>query len=507
MNSNGPNPVQAGRHLNQTLENHLKPAVPRPDAPARLTIAWWFCLIAVTAWRFWAAASFPLQGTEAYYWLWSEHLAPGYYDHPPLVAWAIRLGTLLAGRTELGVRLPALAAVTAATWAIHALGCRMGGPQAGARAGLAALAFPYLTFMSVTSFPDGPMLAFAGVSLLAAWDGRWCLSGAACGLSFLGKFPAALLAPGTILWCRRPKYLALWATSGLLVASPFLVWNAQHGWPTFAFQFIARHQAESRFHWAGPLEFLGVQAAAASPVLFLALLGAQVWSARRWDRAGSFAVLYTAPILAVFALLSFSLRVQPHWPLVAFLPALAALGRAACGSASIRSWWRVGVVTGGALTALLLLAFVTPDLLFRVVGRPGGSSLTEPFALKEAGPILAGRVPAGGFLVAESHGVAAPLEFSSGRTVHWYSLNLHGREYLRWEDYASLRGREALFVDVAPLADRPDVRALLERAFQRVGDCQPLRMDWHGRPARTLYLTPCQGFRGQPPSRAVPAIP
>jgi hypothetical protein len=30
---------------------------------------------------------------EAYYWLWSKHLAWGYFDHPPMIAWIIRIGT------------------------------------------------------------------------------------------------------------------------------------------------------------------------------------------------------------------------------------------------------------------------------------------------------------------------------------------------------------------------------------------------------------------------------
>jgi len=52
-----------------------------------------------------AAAFTPITFDEAYYWMWSKHLAGGYYDHPPMVALLIRLGTLIAGDTELGVRL------------------------------------------------------------------------------------------------------------------------------------------------------------------------------------------------------------------------------------------------------------------------------------------------------------------------------------------------------------------------------------------------------------------
>jgi 4-amino-4-deoxy-L-arabinose transferase-like glycosyltransferase len=34
-----------------------------------------------------------LTADEAYYWMWSKHLAFGYYDHPPMVALVIRAGT------------------------------------------------------------------------------------------------------------------------------------------------------------------------------------------------------------------------------------------------------------------------------------------------------------------------------------------------------------------------------------------------------------------------------
>ena len=35
------------------------------------------------------AGLLPLSADEAYYWLWSKHLAAGYFDHPPMIAWLI----------------------------------------------------------------------------------------------------------------------------------------------------------------------------------------------------------------------------------------------------------------------------------------------------------------------------------------------------------------------------------------------------------------------------------
>src|SRR5262245_63835401 len=46
----------------------------------------------------------PLAFDEAYYWLWSKHLAAGYLDHPPMIAWIIRASILIFGDTAFGIR-------------------------------------------------------------------------------------------------------------------------------------------------------------------------------------------------------------------------------------------------------------------------------------------------------------------------------------------------------------------------------------------------------------------
>ncbi len=65
------------------------------------------------------AAVTPITFDEAYYWTWSKHLAGGYYDHPPAVALVIRLGTMIAGDTPLGVRLVAILLALPMSWAVY----------------------------------------------------------------------------------------------------------------------------------------------------------------------------------------------------------------------------------------------------------------------------------------------------------------------------------------------------------------------------------------------------
>src|SRR6266852_6180784 len=76
-------------------------------------------ILALVALRLGAAAWTPLTFDEAYYWMWSKHLAGGYYDHPPGVAAVIRLGTMVAGDTELGVRLVSILLALPMSWAVY----------------------------------------------------------------------------------------------------------------------------------------------------------------------------------------------------------------------------------------------------------------------------------------------------------------------------------------------------------------------------------------------------
>src|ERR1700758_5646182 len=78
-----------------------------------------FVVLVLLVLRLLVAAWTPLTFDEAYYWAWSKHLAGGYYDHPPMVALLIRAGTMIAGDTELGVRLVSILLALPMSYAIY----------------------------------------------------------------------------------------------------------------------------------------------------------------------------------------------------------------------------------------------------------------------------------------------------------------------------------------------------------------------------------------------------
>ena len=116
-------------------------------------------ILAVTLLRLLMAAVLPLLPQEAYYWNWSRELDWSYFDHPPLVAYAIALSTALVGQTVFGIKLAAVA------WSLgwNLLWARLVLDMFGSRrlafwsVAVLNLCLLYLS-MGVTSTPDGPLL-------------------------------------------------------------------------------------------------------------------------------------------------------------------------------------------------------------------------------------------------------------------------------------------------------------------------------------------------------------
>jgi 4-amino-4-deoxy-L-arabinose transferase-like glycosyltransferase len=317
---------------------------------------------------------------EAYYALWSRRLAWGYLDHPPMVAAWIRASTTLFGPSEFGVRalgtlilgaMPALVALTA--WRLF------GSIRVAALASLMWVAMP-LAAGAVIVTPDTPLVVFwtlGMAALVEVWrTGRavwWLALGLALGLALLSKFTAAFLAAGVALALLTTPSLRRWSTSSAPYATamiaaaifaPFLMWNAEHGWATFAKQ-LGRVPA----HGFSPqylVEFVLSQIGLMNPLVFLAVVAAigAVFSARArpldsHDEARRLALASIAPAIVYFALHALHNRVQGNW-LAPLYPALAILAADAVaraqGPASGGLWRRLVAAAGRWAAPLGLLA-------------------------------------------------------------------------------------------------------------------------------------------------------
>ena len=357
--------------------------MPRRTLPSALV-----ALLALTAVRLLVAGLAPLSPDEAYYWTWSRALAPGYLDHPPMVALWIRAGTALAGDTRLGVRLlaPLAAGLGSALLWVAAEDI-----LPGRRAGVAAAALLNATLLlgvgAVTMTPDTPLLFFWCAALAAlgrllrtgrgAW---WLAAGLAAGCALESKYTALLLGMGLAIWLLAVPEGRRWLRTpwpwagGLLAAllfAPDLLWNAAHGWASVVRQGGRTADWNPAQALRFEAELLGGQLALATP-LVLAACVAGVWRAARGWRDPGLALLaaLTLPGAAVFLEHATGDRVQANWPAILYPAAAIAAG-------GLVRRWRPAAALGLVLAIPIYLQaaaapFPLPRSLDPTLARLGG---------------------------------------------------------------------------------------------------------------------------------------
>ena len=302
--------------------------------------------------------------------------ALGYFDHPP-AAWWLSWGAahLLGTESPLAVRLPFILLFALTTWLVARIGVLLAGDRAGYWAAVTLTLSPVF---GVTSgswvLPDGPLdcaLAGAALCLLHSVSGDrhpwgwWCGAGVCAGLALFSKYSATLTIAGAFaflltsrehrVWLRRPHPYAA-AGLALLVFSPVIVWNATHGWASFAFQ--GARAAGPRFRPWLPLETLAGEALFVLPWLWLPMVFLGLRALRGGDERTRLLACLAAPPVLVFALISAwsSQRVLYHWAAPGYLMLFPLLGRWVAereGHPAIRR-----VLAGTAALTLLALTLI-----------------------------------------------------------------------------------------------------------------------------------------------------
>jgi len=288
-------------------------------------------VIGLVALRLCAAALTPLTFDEAYYWTWSKHLAGGYYDHPPMVAVVIRLGTMIGGDTSFGVRLVSVLLALPMSWATwRAAELLFGGQRVAASATLLLNATMMVGAGTVIVTPDAPLIVASSFVLLglaqvqATGRGIWWLAvGAAAGAALLSKYTALFFGPAIVIWLVRVPELRRWLKSpwpylggliSLAMFAPVILWNADHRWMSFIKQF-GRVRIDG-FRPGYVAEILPTQVILATPLVFI--LGAMGFYALLRRNTGALAarVLINAMVWTVVAYFIWHAthsRVEANW--------------------------------------------------------------------------------------------------------------------------------------------------------------------------------------------------
>ncbi len=404
------------------------------DGLVALWLGVWWCANLIEA------GCTELANDEAYYHMFAQRLAWGYFDHPPVTALLVWLGERLFGG-ELGVRFFFTVLQPLYLWALW----RLVRPADAVRrdATLFVMLSASTLLLQLYGFiavPDGPLLASSAVFL---WtfrnfsEGRrlaWLWMGAAIALMAYSKYHGALvllfaLAANPRLFARPALYASGAVAAVLLV--PHLVWQYHHDWASFIYHLSARN---SVFRPGYVVEFLANMLVVFNP--FLVPIYVQAWRKTRPQSAvGRALKLLPAAFIGFFLLSSLRGYVQPQWVIV------SVFGLIYVAFAYVRRHPRTRryAMAAGGVT-LLLVAAVRVEMIFNPL-----ELRFEVFDNSESYGAIAAEAQGRPVVFRHGYAVAAKYAFYTGGEAYCQpNIRYRTHQWQFRDDDSRFAGREVL---------------------------------------------------------------
>ena len=195
------------------------------------------------------SASTRLLEDEAYYWVWSENLALGYFDHPPMIAFFIAFGGLLFD-SELGVRIMSTLSFSLMVYLMWKTIDLKGKEEHVKLFFVLIISLALIQVYGFVSTPDTPLVLFTALFFFAYKNflekdnlKAVLLLGFSMAALLYSKYHGVLLIGFTVL--SNMKLLLrsrFWAAGffGILLFLPHLIWQYQNGFPSFVYHLTER---------------------------------------------------------------------------------------------------------------------------------------------------------------------------------------------------------------------------------------------------------------------------
>lgn len=328
-----------------------------------------------------------LSGDEAHYWTYTQYPQLSYFDHPPLVAWMIKLSCAVFGQTEFAVRFPTVMIFIVVSALVYRLAREIYDERIAFWAVALLNVTPVFSFLgSVMTIPDAPLSLFWMLFVYLFWQtmqtGRssyWYLLGILLGLGFLSKYNAVLLIPSAFLflvcsaehrkWLLRPQPWVALLIAGA-VFYPVIAWNAQNDFASFGFQ-MKHGFGKVAPHFSALLlgKCLSAQAGYLSPLLFVAYWAGLFSTGRRAllnaDRGALLIFSFSFPTLFLFNGIACFNEILPHWPAMGYLILAVPVAEMTLRWWE-QSWFRWSMVAAWIL-ALVLTVLVPIQAMYKAV--------------------------------------------------------------------------------------------------------------------------------------------
>lgn len=283
-------------------------------------------ILALVLINLFSAIATPLTEDEAYYWVWSQNLDWGYFDHPPMIAWWISVGYSLF-QSELGVRLLMVLFNGLSFYFLW----KILQPKTQLQENLFWAISGSVTVFQVFGFlatPDAPLLFFTIFylfSLQKFLKKSGNLETILLAISFAGimysKYHGILVILFTLipilshLWKNPKFYLAI--SGSLILYAPHILWLVQHDFSPISYHFLER-SADEQFEIIKLVNYLLFVLLGCSPFLVYYVFRSYFQPKTKDLFQRSVYFLAIGPVIFFFFSI-FKDNVQPQWLLVSYV--------------------------------------------------------------------------------------------------------------------------------------------------------------------------------------------
>ena len=342
-----------------------------------------------------------IQEDEAYYALYGEHLAWGYFDHPPMVGLMTFLSSIFLSGT-LGVRFFTIIASCLSLWVMWLTA--IGRPFDGLRDlnltstvkvkvvepvetptrkhvflfFVLACSIVMFNIYGFVTTPDASLILFSALFLLVyqrylenkSWRNA-LLMGLFMALMVYSKYHAFLLLGLIVLSnLKLLKDGKFWVACllALVLLTPHILWQVNNDFPSFKYHLAGRNEA---FRWSYFLEYLPNQLLIFNPFTFGAVVYVLIKdgicvrippaSLKRgigvFERGLKFILI---GFFFFFWLMAFRGHVEPHWTIVCVIPMVVLIYRKALVDEKLKKYIKWFILPSLLLVLAFRILLMTP---------------------------------------------------------------------------------------------------------------------------------------------------
>jgi hypothetical protein len=398
---------------------------------------------------------------EAYYWMFSRHLDWGYFDHPPMVAFFIKIGYSLF-ENELGVRLLAVLSqviMLRVIWQMITIPDKENYTWAFF---LLAFSLPMFQIYGFFITPDVPLLLFGSLTLLAYQHFKktpnlqnilfFSISAAALMYS---KYHGALFLIFIIAsdWklLLQPKFYLV-GVLAILLFSPHLYWQYINDFPSVQYHLSDR---VNRQEWWFIPEYIGNQLLIYNPMMWFIFIPIFIKNTRKTlftkgvnFKKTNYYILYG--FLGFFFLTTLKMRhIEPQWTILIVIPLIIIVFEGLIQAPKLLlRFKKLGLIS------IVILILARLIILFPILPLP-----IFEFDAKELAQTIEKATEGAPVIFLDSYQKASLQAFYS-KNKFGYSYNSitawRGNQYDFWTDLDSLNGKTAYFVDIDQIVHYAD---------------------------------------------------